>query len=103
MKLPIKTNNITRIKLVKAMEFIVSNINDEEIAYEWIVDGVADGDIEYGNLEVMSDDEEYLSYYLEDDNFADLMNTFLRLMVKAKKSGGLYCDYIVSKRNREDK
>ena len=61
-------NKIERIKLVKAMEFICRNINDEEI----------------------------LGYYTKGKNFADLMDTFLRCMRKASKSGGLCCDSVVS-------
>lgn len=34
-------------------------------------------------------------WYIEDDNFKDLMGTFLFLMKNACKSGGLYCDGIV--------
>lgn len=41
---------------------------------------------------------EYITeYYTEDEHFADLMDTFLWCMEKACKSGGLYCNGIVSK------
>ena len=83
-----------RIKMVKAMEFIARQINDEEVFYGWLMSGVADGDIEYGDLAGESED---LDYYIEDDSFADLMHTFLRIMHRAYKSGGLYCDGVVDK------
>ena len=87
-----------RIKMVKAMEFIARQINDEEVFYSWLTVGVADGDIEYGDLQVTEDDADNLEYYYSDDvEFADLMETFLRVMAKARKSGGLYCDNVVSK------
>lgn len=87
-----------RIKMVKAMEFIARQINDEEVFYSWLSVGVADGDIEYGDLQVTEDDTDNLEYYYSDDvEFADLMETFLRVMAKARKSGGLYCDNVVSK------
>lgn len=86
-----------RIKLVKAMEFIVRQVNDERAFEPWLSIGVADGDITYGDLQVLPDDSEYFDYYLEDDVFADLMDTFLYCMRMAAKSGGLYCDGIVSK------
>ena len=86
-----------RIKMVKAMEFVCRNINDEEIFYTWLSVGVADGDIEYGDLQVTEDDVDNLEYYCDDTTFADLMDTFLYVMAKARKSGGLYCDNVVSK------
>lgn len=89
---------VDRIKMVKAMEFIARQINDEDIFFNyWLVTGVADGDIEYGDLTATSDDFDNLDYYIEDDNFADLMRLFLKIMTKARKSGGLYCDGVVSK------
>ena len=88
-------NAIERIKMVKAMEFICRNMNDEEAFEGWLVNGVADGDIEYGTLDVQPDDAEDLEYYIKDEAFADLMDTFLWCMREARKSGGLYCDNVV--------
>lgn len=91
-------NKVERIKMVKAMEFIARQINDEEGFEPWLALGVADGDIDYGDLEVKADDGEMLDYYfVEDVNFADLMDTFLYCMRRAYRSGGLYCDGVVSK------
>ena len=89
-------NAVERIKMVKAMEFICRNINDESVFANWLVSGVADGDIMYSDLEVSSSDEEDLEYYLEDTHFADLMDTFLYCMKQAWRSGGLYCDNVAS-------
>lgn len=33
--------------------------------------------------------------YIEDESFADLMRTFLYVMSRARRSGGLYCDKVV--------
>ena len=93
-------NTTERIKMVKAMEYIARQINDEEVFYGWLSIGVADGDIIYGDLDVLPDDQDTLEYYIEDEDFADLMDTFLHEMAKAKKSGGLYCDNVVSKPKR---
>ena len=90
-------NKTERIKMVKAMEFIARQINDELIFDHWLTGGVADGDIEYGDMWPHTGDEELLDYYLADENFADLMQTFLRVMKRGYKSGGLYCDGVVSK------
>ena len=83
-----------RVKMVKAMEYIARHINDENVFEGWLMDGVADGDIAYGDLsETPTDCVEYT----EDDNFADLMDAFLWCMQRAYESGGLYCDRIVSR------
>lgn len=83
-----------QMKMVKAMEYIAHQLNDEEIFESWLVDGVADGDIEYGDLSAEAGED--MDYYLEDQHFSDLMDTFLRCMYAAKKHGGLYCDRVVS-------
>lgn len=86
-------NRSERIKMVKAMEYIVRQVNDESLVIDyWLSLGVADGDIPYGDLEVREDDDEY---YIEDDNFKDLMRVFVNIMSKCK-NGGLYCDGVVS-------
>lgn len=86
-----------RIKMVKAMEYIARQLNNEDVLMDWLSSGVADGDITYGNLEIMPEDEDNLGYYVEDDeDFADLMDLFLYCMTKARKSGGLYSDGVVS-------
>ena len=85
-----------RIKMVKAMEFITRQINDEGVFEGWMIGGVADGDIKYGDLEVRDEDREDLAVYIEDESFADLMHTFLYLMKNASRSGGLCCDGVVS-------
>ena len=86
-------NKIERAKMVLAMEFIARQINDEDVFDDWLMCGVADGDIKYGSFDVADVDEDYL----EDDTFADLMSCFLRRMKGAYNSGGLYCDGIVCK------
>ena len=84
---------LERAKMISAMEFIARQVNDEAVFEGWLLSGVADGDIEYGHL----GDPDDLEYYMEDDEFSELMALFLRLMGRAKKSGGLYCDGVVSK------
>ena len=86
-----------RIKMVKCMEFICRQINDEEIFDRWITDGVADGDIPYGETELTENDSEVFYYIRSDDAFSFLMHTFLNIMAQARKSGGLYCDGVVDK------
>ncbi len=79
-----------RVEMVRAMELLARAVNDEDVFMTWLISGVADGDIN----ESTTDEE--LDYYTEDENFADLMDTFLELMNRAYKSGGLYADGICS-------
>lgn len=90
------TNKIAmeRTRMVKAMEYIVRQVNDENCMDGWLMRGVADGDIEYGDFAPVDDNMEY---YIEDDNFAELMEVFLKTMKLASYSGGLYCGNVVSK------
>ena len=87
-----------RVKMVKAMEYIARHINDENVFEGWLMEGVADGDIYYGDLAATpSDVADSAEDYIEDRSFADLMDAFLWCMQRAYKSGGLYCDGIVSR------
>ncbi len=89
-------DRIERMKMVKAMEYIARQINDEEVFYGWLTLGVADGDIPYGDLEVglLNLDEDPAYWYTEDETFSELMYHFLRKMRQAGTSGGLYCDHV---------
>ena len=105
--------NATKIKdrvlMVKSMEFICRHINNEEVFDGWLMAGVADGDISYGDLSFESKKDskgnttqywwgDPAIQYAEDDTlFAELMGCFLRRMASARKNGGLYCDNVVSK------
>ena len=80
-----------RTEVVRAMETLARCINDEEVFEGWLICGVADGDID----ETTTDEE--LEYYIEDETFAELMETFLKVMARAKRDGGLYVDGVVSK------
>lgn len=92
-----------RIKMVKAMEFIARQLNDEYIYESWAVFGVGEDDIEYADLSCDEEAEfEDFKYYIKDKEFSDLMELFVHLMARAKKSGGLYCDGIVSDREYPD-
>lgn len=82
-----------RAKMVACMEYIARQINNEDIFETWLMCGVADSDIEYGNLDISEIDD----YYLDDVNFKNLMSTFLVCMNSAFKDGGLYCGGVVSK------
>ena len=86
-------NVVTRKKMVLAMEFIARCVNDEDVFEPWLTIGVADGDISRESLDTAEVDD----YYVDDDNFRDLMDGFLRMMALAKEYGGLYCDGIMTR------
>lgn len=86
-----KSQELDRRKAVLAMEFLARQINDEDVFMSWLALGVADGDIEYGEIDPDAVDE----YYIEDDSFKHLMQTFL-VHMKGAIDGGLYCGGIVS-------
>lgn len=88
-------NKRERVKMVKAMEFIARQLNDENILNTWLTLGVADGDVNYGDL-TETDDGDLEVYFDDDNNFADLMDVFLYCMRRAANSGGLYCDEVCS-------
>lgn len=91
-------DKLERTKMIKAMEFIARNINSEDVFEAWLINGVADGDIEYGDLAgYVESDADDVECYLDDEDFADLMDSFLWVMAKAKRNGGLYCDHVISK------
>jgi hypothetical protein len=71
-----------RKELVKAMDLIVSTINDEDIIEPWLMCGVADGDIHFG-----TPSEEVDESYCEDGTFGELMTLFLKLMNRAQADG----------------
>lgn len=87
-----------RNKMVLAMEYIARQINDELVFEGWLINGVADGDLPLGEWDADAVDD----YYIEDDNFADLMRCFLRRMSGAYRSGGLYCDGVTSGDRHDD-
>ena len=91
-----------RVKMVKAMEFIARQVNHEGIFGHWLAVGVADGDIEYGDLSSNGAEDEAAWYADDDKCFAELMGTFLELMAAAHKNGGLYCDRVVSKSDEDE-
>lgn len=86
-----------RKKLVLAMEFIARHVNDEMIAQDWLIDGVADGDIPFGSTDMSDVDDNYVN---SNKDFSEMMKVFLDTMSRANRSGGLYCDRVVSSKTR---
>lgn len=87
-----------RMMAVKAMEFMARQVNDGEVFDIWLMGGVADEEIEYGDFTIHSGIETDPAYeYASDpDTFPYLMGCFLRTMSAAYKSGGLWCGDVTS-------
>ena len=87
-----------RMMAVKAMEFIARQVNDERVIDVWLMYGVADGDIEYGDFTIHSgvETDPAYEYASDSDTFSYLMGCFLRTMSAAYKSGGLWCGDVTS-------
>ena len=85
-------NKELRKKIVIAMEMLVRSVNNEYNIDGWLMCGVADGDIKRYEPDEVDD------YYIEDKEFSELMDLFLRTMTKANANGGLIVDGVVSKR-----
>lgn len=85
-----------RAKVVLAMETLARCINDEDVFEGWLMTGVADGDIG----EDTTPEDVIGMGYCGDKEFRELMECFLRRMKGAAKSGGLYCDGIVTREGK---
>ena len=75
-------NVAKRIELIKAMDMIARRINDESIVSSWLAWGVPDGLVKEG--------DESIEGYTDDETLKGFMDCFMRCMVRASKSGGLF-------------
>lgn len=92
-------NLMERMLMVKAMDYIARQLNNENHLMTWLEIGVADEDIPYGQLSLNWDlEKDPAFWYAEDkDRFGELMGDFLKIMARAYKNGGLYCGDVSSK------
>ena len=85
-----RKNALERVEMVKAMDTIIRNLNDEEQIDYWLRYGVADHD------EELTEEDAYL-YADDDDNFKELMRTFQVIIANdARHNGGFYVDGVIS-------
>lgn len=91
-------NNINfkeRIAIIKAMDVIVRSLNDERDILWWLEDGVPDGEI---NAETT--DEELYWLVDDDESFADIMSTFIKIMRRQPVNGAMWVDNVLSKEEK---
>ena len=93
-----KNRNERRVSVL-AMEYLARQINNEDVLDRWLMGGVADGDIPANSMNVNDVDD----YYIEPENYAELVGCFLRCMKAAYADGSLYCGAVVGQeKSKED-
>lgn len=88
-------NNINlkeRVSVIRAMDTIVRSLNDERDILWWLDSGVPDGEI---NEETT--DEELYWLVDDDESFADIMSTFVKIMRRQPVNGAMWVDNVLSK------
>ena len=92
-------NNINlkeRVSVIRAMDTIVRSLNDEEYVAWWLEDGVPDGEIDEGTA-----DEELYWLVDDDESFADIMSTFIKIMRRQPVNGAMWVDNVLSKEEKD--
>ena len=90
-----KKNNINlkeRVSVIRAMDTIVRSLNDEEYVAWWLEDGVPDGEIDEETA-----DEELYWLVDDDESFANIMLTFIKIMKCPLFDGAMLVDNVLSK------
>ena len=92
-------NLMERMLMVKAMDYVARQLNNEDHLMTWLEIGVADEEIPYGELSLTGPiDRDPAFWYAEnEEHFGELMGDFLKIMARAYKNGGLYCGDVPSK------
>ena len=91
-------NNINlkeRVSVIRAMDTIVRSLNDEEYVAWWLEDGVPDGEIDEETT-----DEELYWLVDDDESFADIMSTFIKIMRRQPVNGAMWVDNVLSKEEK---
>lgn len=84
-----------RVSVVRAMDTIVRSLNDERDILWWLDSGVPDGEI---NEETT--DEELYWLVDDDESFADIMSTFIKIMRRQPVNGAMWVDNVLSKEEK---
>lgn len=68
-----------RVEILKAMDLLVRDINDENIHISWLMNGLPDG--------LAQQDDEAFMDFLDDETMEDIGNCFIRCIKRAEKDG----------------
>lgn len=83
-------NYSERYATIRAMDMLARQTNKETALEMWFEQGISDGDID------AETPDEMLNDYINDEKFADLLDTFLCVMSESYKQGGLSVDGVNS-------
>lgn len=81
-----------RVSIIRAMDAIIRSLNDEKYILWWLDYGVPDGEISKETT-----DEELYWLVDDDESFADIMSTFIKIMRKQPINGAMWVDNVLSK------
>ena len=76
--------------MIRAMDMLARQTNNETALETWFQQGISDGDID------TETPDEMLNDYISDEKFADVLDTFLCVMSESYKQGGLSVDGVNS-------
>ena len=88
-------NSKERVSVIRAMDTIIRGLNDERDILWWLDSGVPDGEI---NEETT--DEELYWLVDNDESFADIMSTFIKIMRRQPVNGAMWVDNVLSKEEK---
>lgn len=90
-----KINFKERVSVIRAMDTIVRSLNDERDILWWLDSGVPDGEIN-----AKTTDEELYWLVDDDESFADIMSTFVKIMRRQPVNGAMWVDNVLSKEEK---
>ena len=90
-----KINLKERVSVIRAMDIIVRSLNDERDILWWLDSGVPDEEINEGTT-----DEELYWLVDDDESFADIMSTFIKIMRRQPINGAMWVDNVLSKEEK---
>lgn len=83
-------NKNERYAIIRAMDMLARQTNNETALEMWFEQGISDGDID------AETPDEILNDYISNEKFADVLDTFLCVMSESYKQGGLSVDGVNS-------
>ena len=83
-------NENERYTIIRAMDMLARQTNNEVALELWFAQGISDGDVD------LETPDEMLNDYISDEKFCDVLDTFLCVMSESYKQGGLSVDGVDS-------
>ena len=90
-----KINLKERVSVIRAMDTIIRSLNDERDILWWLDSSVPDGEINEKTT-----DEELYWLVDDDESFADIMSTFVKIMRRQPINGAMWVDNVLSKEEK---